>query len=135
MKRCYLDECSKPLPKGARRFCCEGHSNKHYYNLRKSERAKEKELEGIVRHCDYTECGKEIPKDAHAQKRYCPGTDCYRKQNAIDNVRLRAERKALKEKKWLTCANDNCNKKFTPLYMKKYCCPECRNAQNQSEHN
>ncbi len=132
---CKLDTCNKPLPKGARKFCCEAHSNKYYQNMRTLERQKQKEQEATVRHCAYTKCGKELPKTAHAQKRYCQDTDCYLKQNAINNTKLRKKRKELKEKKWLTCANDNCNERFTPLSMKKYCCKECRNAQNQRDYN
>ena len=127
---CKLEECTKPLPKGARKFCCEGHSNKHYQNMRKLEKLAEKKHMHIVRFCKYEGCDKEIPKEAHAQKLYCIGTKCAQKQNAIDARIRRGREREMKTKDTNTCAADDCNNTYPENKRRKYCSDVCRKAQN-----
>ena len=132
MKYCKLDTCQKELTGGRSKFCCDAHANKFYQNKLKLERRKEKQLNEIVRHCNYEKCGKELPKDAHAQKKYCLDTDCYKKQNALDSKKYRERIKANKKEKVVFCHNDECKKKIDkPSNGQKYCDRKCRNKQNK----
>lgn len=132
---CKLESCNEPLAKGKRKFCCEDHSNAHYQEKKRLERLKKKQANAIERNCAYEECGKEIPKEAHFQKKYCIGTDCAYKQNQLDQKRQRAEAKKNKPVVIIKCYNDNCQKPIEKKHHRmKYCSDECRNAQNQSDH-
>ena len=129
--KCKLEGCNEPLKKGARKFCCEDHSNKHYQNMKKLERLKLKQ--NNTRFCKYEECGKKLPKDAHAQKEYCPDDKCAYKQNQLDAKRKRAKKRAEKCKELIVCSNTECTETFEFVSRKKYCSKECRNAQNQAD--
>ena len=129
-KLCSLEGCEKPLPTNRNKFCSDTCSNKHFADKTRIAKQIKRARESIVRHCAYVECKKELPKTAHAQKRYCPGTDCYYKQNQLDQAKKRAEKKENKVIKFDTCQNDNCDETFEHHPRKKYCTTECRKDQN-----
>jgi len=92
---------------------------------------KDKNLKQPPRFCKYIHCKKLLPKDAHNQKRYCIDTDCYSKQNKIEQKERRDKLKANKPKKFRICNFDECGKEFKvdpKAPLKAYCDDECRDA-------
>jgi len=95
---------------------------------------KDKLIKDIPRFCKYTHCRKLLPKDCHHQKRYCVDTDCYSKQNKIEQKERRDKLRANKPKKFRTCNFDECKKSFEvdpKAPLKAYCDDECRNANHK----
>ncbi|TET88541.1 MAG: hypothetical protein E3J96_03150, partial [Sulfurovum sp.] len=73
---------------------------------------KDKNIKQPPRFCKYIHCRKLLPKDSHHQKRYCSDTDCYAKQNKIEQKERRDKLKANKPKKFKICNFDECGKEF-----------------------
>jgi len=85
----------------------------------------------LPRFCKYIKCRKLLPKESHHQKRYCIDTDCYSKQNKIEQKERRDKLKASKPKKFKICNFDERGKEFevdSKAPFKAYCDDECRNA-------
>jgi len=94
---------------------------------------KDKNIKNPPRFCKYIKCRKLLPKDAHHQKRYCIGTDCYSKQNKLEAKELRAVNKKIKIISKI-CNLDGCDNKFEVSGMKQgtlYCSEECRKEKHK----
>lgn len=133
--KCKLEGCNNPVPSRKGKYCSEKCSNQFFVNQARLKKQKLRELNAVVRFCAYEECGKQLPKGIHAQKRYCPDTKCSYKQNQLEAKRKRAKDKESKQDIILICGNDKCNEQFPKMGRKKYCSDECRNAQNQTDFN
>ena len=130
IKNCAWDECRNTLPTSRNKFCSDECSDKFFTRKIRLEKQKKRELNDIDRCCAYEECGKQLPKGIHAQKKYCPDTDCYRKQNRLEAQRRIAIKRANKVEELYECANDTCTNEFAKKRkIQIYCCGECRKQQ------
>ena len=132
-KRCSIEGCEEILPTSRKKFCSDACSNKYFTDKIRIEKQLKREKEAVVKYCAYVECGKQLPKTAHAQKRYCPGTNCATKQNALEAKQKRDAKRAASKVVILTCENDTCDETFEKKQNKRYCCNECKKQQNNRD--
>jgi len=129
VKRCV--HCSEILPYHRSKFCNEGCTDKYHKEQVRLKRLKEKAKQ-VPRFCKYKYCRKLLPKDAHATKKYCQGTDCATKQNQLEAKQRREANK--KEHKPVYRECKVCEKTFEVEKRKfrtQYCSDECRKEKNR----
>jgi len=88
-------------------------------------------MKNTPRFCKYIYCKKPLPEDAHPQKKYCPDTDCYSKQNKLEAKEKCDALRVKKTKKFRICNFDECGKVFevpTKRPLQAYHSEECRKA-------
>ena len=131
MKQCK--NCKKELTVGRRKYCSDACQIEDYETKRNLEKKALRKENKVVKFCKYEECGKELPKDIHSQKLYCPNTKCSYKQNQLEARRKRAAKNKDKQIVMVRCQNDECEEMLEKHHIRKYCCRPCRNAQNKRD--
>jgi len=130
-KRCK--QCSEILPYHHSKFCNEGCTDKYHKEQAKLKRQKEKDNQ-MPRFCKYIHCRKLLPKEAHATKKYCQGTDCAYKMNQLEAKKHRDANKKEHKPVYRVCKLEGCDKTFEVEKGKslaRYCSDECRAEKNR----
>ena len=124
--KCNFSKCNNPLTGSRKKFCSDKCSEKHHAEIIRARKRETLIANSKTRYCKYQLCGKELPKDMNLNKNYCKGTDCYRKNNALEAKQKRDAKKKNKEIIMVVCANDECNEMLEKHHVKKYHSNQCR---------
>ena len=125
-KQCRL--CMKPL-EGARTVFCNDKCSSDYTARNIKNQRKIENLKVPTRWCRYIHCKKPLPPGTNKAV-YCKNTDCYKKQNSIDN-KNRYRAKAEKQPTTRICELLSCKNEFKVQknkYRQSYCSEKCRHT-------